>query len=248
VSKITIIIPCYNEAERLDTAVFLSWVKEVEVSLIFVNDGSTDGTEDVLRALCEQAALGMSYFSLDKNSGKAEAVRRGLEHALAEDADIVGYLDADLATSLTEAETIVEQLITSDRKVAMGARVALADRDIQRGLMRHYLGRAFATFASSGLRATFYDTQCGAKFFKASEHLSQVLKDPFETRWVFDVELLWRLLYGPYDSPSYTRHDFMEVPLKSWKDQAGSKINMGQTASIVADCCRLLALFAKVKQ
>ena len=163
-SKITIIIPCYNEAARLDTDAFIRWVKEVEVSLVFVDDGSSDDTASVLKDICVAAEEGASYFSLPKNKGKAEAVRQGLSHAFSTGAEIAGYLDADLATSLQEAETIIERLIDSDKKVAMGARVALADRDIRRGLMRHYLGRAFATFASSGLKATFYDTQCGAKF------------------------------------------------------------------------------------
>ena len=191
---------------------------------------------------------GVSYFSLERNQGKAEAVRQGLLHAFSQGAQIAGYLDADLATSLQEAETIIEKLMEEDKKVAMGARVALVDRDIRRGLMRHYLGRAFATFASSGLKATFYDTQCGAKFFRDTERLTQALSQPFTTRWVFDVELLWRLLYGPYDGYPYDSQDFMEIPLRAWQDQPGSKLSVGQTASIVADCFRLLGLFSKVSK
>ena len=247
-SKITIIIPCYNEADRLDTQAFVTWVKEVDVSLVFVDDGSTDNTASLLQELCSEAQEGASYFSLEKNQGKAEAVRQGLLHAFSTGADLAGYLDADLATSLAEAEIIIEKLLASDKKVAMGARVALADREIQRGLVRHYLGRVFATFASSGLKATFYDTQCGAKFFRNTVRLQETLALPFETRWVFDVELLWRLLYGPFESVPYDSNAFMEVPLQAWQDKAGSKLNMGQTASILADCFRLLGLFTKVSK
>ena len=152
----------------------LLFVKEVEVSLVFVDDGSSDDTASVLKDICLAAEEGASYFSLPKNKGKAEAVRQGLSHAFSTGAEILLVIwTRDLATSLQEAETIIERLIASDKKVAMGARVALADRDIRRGLMRHYLGRAFATFASSGLKATFYDTQCGAKFLGEATVCSQ---------------------------------------------------------------------------
>ena len=108
--------------------------------MVFVDDGSSDDTASVLKDIC--LAKRRAFIFRIKNKGKAEAVRQGLSHAFSTGAEIAGYLDADLATSLQEAETIIETLIASDKKVAMGARVALADRDIRRGLMRHYLGRA----------------------------------------------------------------------------------------------------------
>ena len=245
VSKITIIIPCYNEAERLDVQAFLAWVREVEVDLLFVDDGSTDNTLDILEEMSDESQGAAQHIFLAENQGKAEAVRQGMLHAFSAGADLVGYLDADLATSLVEAERIIEALMASDKKVAMGSRVALIDRDIERTATRHYLGRAFATFASAGLGARFYDTQCGAKFFKASPRIMAALENPFITKWVFDVELLWRLMYAPFEEAPYSAMEFMEVPLKAWEDKQGSKIGMGQTANIFADCMRLMTLFAK---
>ena len=113
-----------------------------------------------------------------QKQGQSRGRPSGAFTRLFDRSEIAGYLDADLATSLQEAETIIERLIASDKKVAMGARVALADRDIRRGLMRHYLGRAFATFASSGLKATFYDTQCGAKFLGEATVCKPLYQNP----------------------------------------------------------------------
>ena len=244
-SKITVVIPCYNEADRLKTSQFLAWVREVDVGLLFVDDGSTDNTLDLLEEMAAQSDGLVQCMFLDKNRGKAEAVRQGMVRAFSEGADLAGFLDADLATSLTETERIIEALMASERNIAMGARVATIDRDIQRNATRHYLGRVFATFASIGLSASFYDTQCGAKFFKATPRLLAALETPFKTKWVFDVELLWRLMYAPLPGTAYAPRDFMEVPLQAWIDQKGSKLSAGQTASIAVDCMKLLALFAK---
>ncbi|EOD30730.1 hypothetical protein EMIHUDRAFT_456488 [Emiliania huxleyi CCMP1516] len=79
---LALVVPCYNEEERLRSAAFVSYLAETPtVRLIFVDDGSSDGT----------------------NCGKAEAVRRGMLHALESDAQYgaVGFWDSDLATPLS---------------------------------------------------------------------------------------------------------------------------------------------------
>ena len=85
--------------------------------------------------------------------------------------------------------------------------------DIDRSAVRHYLGRVFATAASLILQARVYDTQCGAKLFRAGPALSDALATPFLSRWAFDVEFLGRLLIGSPAVPPLPLSAVVEVPL-----------------------------------
>jgi dolichyl-phosphate beta-glucosyltransferase len=224
-----VVVPCYNEEHRLDTAAFLSLAREPGVGLLFVDDGSTDHTVDKLRTLADDGEGRVAWMSLPKNRGKGEAVREGLRVALAGGARIVGYMDADGSTPGSEVARLLDEMRARDVSVIFGARVALLGNDIQRKRYRHYLGRVFATAASIILRLPVYDTQCGAKFFRDSPALREALGTPFVSRWAFDVELIGRLLVGnpaagvaPLGS-----HEFLEVPLRVWHDVAGSKLRLG---------------------
>ena len=223
--KTIIVVPCYNESSRIHEGEYLSALPDSNFHLLFVNDGSTDATQTKLQKLCSQSAGKASLLSLDKNQGKAEAVRLGLLQALASGAEYVGYLDADLATPLSEMKRLVSELEQSECQAIFGSRVALLGHDIQRKPFRHYLGRIFATAASLILGIPVYDTQCGAKVFQASELLNASLSESFKSRWVFDVEIIGRLLIGDKHTPGMELSAFREVPLRAWKDVSGSKIS-----------------------
>src|SRR5262245_6982873 len=81
--RVTIVVPCYNEAQRLDVEAFRSFVAEdLKRQLLFVDDGSEDETAEVLVSLCARLPEQMHILRLEANRGKAEAVRRGLLRAL----------------------------------------------------------------------------------------------------------------------------------------------------------------------
>ena len=102
---IAVLIPCYNEELRLNLAAFGRFLRsESRCRLLFVNDGSRDGTLKLLRRLEQEHARRVDVIDLSRNSGKAEAVRCGVRYALERGADYVGYWDADLATPLTPDE------------------------------------------------------------------------------------------------------------------------------------------------
>jgi dolichyl-phosphate beta-glucosyltransferase len=225
-----VVVPCYNEEHRLDPAAFLPLAREPNVGLLFVDDGSTDGTQDKLRALAAEGDGRIAWTSLGENCGKAEAVRAGMLAALADGAKVVGYVDADGSTPAIEVLRLLEELRAHRVAVVFGARVALLGADIQRKPVRHYLGRLFATAASVMLGLAVYDTQCGAKFFRDSKTLRDALATPFASRWAFDVELIGRLLVGNSAAgvPPLRREDFLEVPLRVWHDVAGSKLRAAQ--------------------
>jgi len=206
---------------------FVAFAAEPRVSLLFVDDGSTDDTAAVLSQLAaDLGAQGLraGTLALGRNQGKGEAVRRGMLEALARGADMVGYFDADLATPPAEMIRIVTAVAAGAAEVALGARVALLGRRIVRKAHRHYLGRVFATGASLILGIAVYDTQCGAKAFRRSPALEAALGRPFSARWAFDVELLGRLLGGGDGAPGLPVTSFVEVPLMEWEDIGGSTL------------------------
>lgn len=201
------------------------------MEVILVNDGSSDGTSIVLDQLAAEWPLQIKVVTLPVNQGKAEAIRQGLLEAMgktnrsAGSIDVIGYLDADFATPAGEMLRLVEARRRSGVEVLLGSRVALAGRTIRRNPARHYLGRIFATIASSYvLKVPIYDTQCGAKLFVCTFRLRAAIDEPFRSPWAFDVELLGRLLRGT-DATALPFSEIREEPLESWFDVPGSKIS-----------------------
>jgi glycosyltransferase involved in cell wall biosynthesis len=222
--SVTIVIPCFNERARFSQEQLRRLVHTASTRVVLVDDGSTDGTWEMLQALCRQFPGRTSPLRLAHNSGKAEAVRRGMLAALADGCDVVGYLDADFATPADEMVRLVRTLQESSAEVALASRVGLLGTRIERRMPRHYLGRVFATFASLILDLRVYDTQCGAKAFRASPLLRNAISEPFHARWAFDVELIGRLLAGSGSLAGLSAKDFIEMPLRSWTDMGGSQL------------------------
>jgi glycosyltransferase involved in cell wall biosynthesis len=217
-SATTIVIPCYNESARLPKERVLALV-DAGLHVLLVDDGSTDGTALLLRLLCQSRPGRVTVLEQPDNRGKGEAVRAGFLAALKSGSRVVAYLDADFATPVEEMIRILRELMSGSAHAALGSRIAVLGAQIERRAVRHYLGRIFATFASLVLRVPVYDTQCGAKAFRASPALAAALSEPFHARWAFDVELIGRLL-----AAGLTVDDFIEVPLRRWVDVAGSRL------------------------
>jgi glycosyltransferase involved in cell wall biosynthesis len=218
-SRATVVVPCFNEERRLQPEGLLQLLADPSVDLTLVDDGSSDGTLSKLEEIRQRQPTRVNVVALTRNSGKAEAVRAGMKDALSRGSAIICYLDADLATPPGEMLELIKHLEHGPFDVVLGARVALLGRHIERQPVRHYLGRVFATLASLSLDLRVYDTQCGAKAFRATKELAAALEAPFSSRWVFDVELLGRLL-----TAGVAPERFAEVPLKEWRDVKGSNL------------------------
>jgi glycosyltransferase involved in cell wall biosynthesis len=151
-----LVVPCYNEAGRLDVDAFARFVSaRTDVHLLFVDDGSTDNTSQVLNDLAARSTGRISTVILPANVGKAAAVQHGIVVAFESQPELVGYWDADLATPLTAIDEFLEVLDTNrDIDIVMGARVKLLGRHVERHAIRHYFGRIYATvgFDSAGHR------------------------------------------------------------------------------------------------
>ncbi|MEP6508516.1 MAG: glycosyltransferase [Gemmatimonadales bacterium] len=241
-SNSIVVIPCYNEAERLDTAAFSAFAAAIpDVRLLFVDDGSTDDTLMVLEQLRESNPTQLLTRSLPENRGKAEAVRHGLLEACAAHPDYVGFWDADLATPLEDIPVFTK--LMDDRpgiEMVFGSRVNLLGRHVHRNLVRHYLGRVFATAAAATLGVGIYDTQCGAKLFRVTDGFVSRLQEPFIGGWIFDVEMIAREIRArrASDLPP-VRDVIFEYPLMVWRDVKGSKLRLTDWFVVAATLARI---------
>ena len=222
-----IVVPCYNEEKRLDVASFRDFSDRSHgITFLFVDDGSTDETLQLLQSLQATDPNKFSVLSLPQNQGKAEAVRRGVLTAIESQPDYVGFWDADLATPLHAIPKFVD-LVESrpDLEMIMGSRVKLLGRKIERRRSRHYLGRVFATAVSTILGLDVYDTQCGAKLFRVTPSIGTLFQQPFLSRWIFDVEILARLIKARRGTKLPQPEEVIyEFPLTEWRDIPGSKL------------------------
>lgn len=236
-----VVIPCYNEASRLDTEALLEATRMWPMlSFVLVDDGSSDGTLVLLESLRARAPEAFEVLSLPKNQGKAEAVRQGMLAAFARSPELVGYFDADLATPLAELAPMAKYFDDARVQLVMGSRVKLLGRQVSRSPLRHYLGRVFASSASVILGLEVYDTQCGAKLFRNTPSMQKLFDQPFSVTWTFDVELLARLsalaAQGELPAPEQT---VIEHPLAEWRDVSGSKLRPDAALRAVAELGRI---------
>ncbi len=211
-----LIIPCYNEENRLPIDEFLRAADQYY--LIFVNDGSSDDTKDYLKKLTHQ---NVAIINLPENVGKANAVRAGML-SFAKDEKFkqvqwMGFLDADLATPIEEIKEFhrYRETFHIEAKSIWGSRIYKLGSHIERKARRHYVGRIFATAAHLICGIETYDSQCGAKIFHVSL-VEKAFKEPFLSRWLFDIEIYLRL----------KNEKIVEYPLKYWKDVDGSKVSL----------------------
>ena len=216
--NVCLIVPCFNEAHRLDLPAFEKATATPGLWIVFVDDGSTDGTAALVRGHCSERIY---LVQLERNSGKAEAVRQGMLRAATlpffAGLDWIGYWDADLSTPVWEIPNFLryQAFCGVDADAIIGSRVARLGSDIRRSLLRHAVSRVFVTVASLWLGIKAYDSQCGAKLIRPTL-VTRCFGDPFVTRWLFDIEILLRL----------GEASVLEYPLKSWHDVGGSKLKL----------------------
>jgi glycosyltransferase involved in cell wall biosynthesis len=219
---ILFVVPCYNEAERLNASKFIEFLKKnKEVNIIFSDDGSTDTTLTILEKIRTKIPNKVFIFKNKINKGKAAAVYAAFQYAHKFlTFDKIGYLDADLATSLEEGFDI-STYIKNEIQFAFGSRIRKIDNIIIRKYHRFFIGRVIATVISYQLKIPVYDTQCGCKFF--SKELSEsIFIEPFISKWLFDVEIFHRIIKakGIENIVKISK----EIPLKLWIDTDDSKV------------------------
>lgn len=219
----SIVVPVYNEASRISSSLarISAYFAEItpDAEIIFVDDGSTDGTVPIAR---EFAASHPQVRVLEEpHRGKASAVLAGMEAARGE---IVGFMDVDLATPLETWEQC-RDAIRNGAGVAIGSREGVGANRVGEPEYRHIMGRIFNGLVRLLLLPGIDDSQCGFKFFSRDAlntilprqrlyRNADVLTIPRVT--AFDVELLFiARLHG---------YDIAVIPV-TWQYGDHSKVN-----------------------
>jgi len=184
--KISLIIPVYNDENIIEKTLekLRLFIKEDpdEWDVLIVNDGSTDGSLQILENYKSRFYKIVSY---KKNKGKGFAVKKGVEHAVG---DSICFTDSDLAYSFENLKKIV--LLLDKYDIVIGSRSLSTDNHENISLSRRILGKGFNKFTRYILKYDFKDTQCGLKAFRRD-----VAKDIFSRQTLhgfsFDTEVLY---------------------------------------------------------
>ena len=189
---VQIVIPAFNEADRLPRTLVLlgSWVREARpawshLEVIVVDNASTDGTADVARSMSTSEVPVTVLHCAEP--GKGAAVRAGM---LATSADVVAFVDADGATSF-EAFTEAFQHIGNGADIAIGSRAVTGSVTMARHSGLRERGAAAYRWCTARLVADVRDTQCGFKVFRG-RLARRVFAETRTNGFSFDVEVLGR--------------------------------------------------------
>lgn len=241
-----VVIPCYNEEERLLSAEFTNYIDKYSgYHLCFVNDGSKDKTLEVLHSLQKGREDFITVYDCEKNGGKAEAVRLGMLHmAQKEDLDYIGFLDADLSTDLSDFDDLVKTIETSNFKIVSGSRMARMGADITKESARKIISLTINLIIRKILKMDFNDTQCGAKIFH-KEIINIAFSKKFVTQWIFDVEIFKRI--SLHFGLQKAKEMLCEQPLKRWIHADGSKLSMKDSIKIIGQLGQIVWVYRKPK-
>ena len=208
--KLSIIVPCYNEAKDIlnKSQIILEKMKSlfIESELILVNDGSKDDTKSVLEKIEGAKAIGY-----ESNRGKGGAVKYGIENA---SGDYVLFMDADLSTDLSAVDTLIPLLGQYD--LIIGSRHHKDSKiPIKQPASRRFIGWWCRHIVNMVFHFHYTDTQCGFKAIKM-EAAKNIVSKQLVNGFAFDVEYLYIAKLNKYS--------IKEIPV-IWRDDRGSTVS-----------------------
>jgi len=213
---LSVVIPVFNESRRLgpplrEMARYLA-EQSFSAELIVVDDGSRDGTFDLVCALAPELPIPLRALRYAENRGKGHAIKVGFDAARG---DRILFSDVDLSTPIESAADLLASLDAGADIVVGSRKMSGAMILVRQPRLRETLGRVFTALVRWGI-ANVSDATCGFKAFRAEvgrDIFSRVRIDD----WSFDAEVLFLadlLGYG-----------VVEVPVR-WRDEAGTKVDL----------------------
>ena len=220
---ISLVIPLYNEEKRLEPRLtesleFLIQHLDIPFEVVFVNDGSTDRTLEMLNGAKEAfPSVSIKILSYAKNEGKGFAVKTGIMNARAEK---IIACDADFSITLDEIDKFIKDL--DDYDVVIGSKKhALTNTIVKQKILRRFLGKAFTGLVNYVFGLSYTDVTCGFKGFKSSV-AKELFSKQITKRWSYDAEVLFLANKKGFK--------IKEIPVE-WKHVEGGSI------SPVAESC-----------
>ena len=230
---VCVILPVYNEQACIQTtfdAILKYAWGHPHFTFIFVNDGSSDRTKQIITASIHAAKTHqIQLISYQPRAGKGYAVKRGIDYA---DAEFICYLDSDLAYSLNHLDLLVEKLHYAD--VAIGSRSLAIGNSKDLKFSRKVAGKMFNFLSRKILNLNYRDMQAGLKGFRKPAAKTLFAQQEL-TGFSFDVELLYLAKKWGYA--------IVEVPAKV-SDQHQTKVS---TVNLLQDSIRMLIDLLKIR-
>lgn len=211
--KLSVIVPVYNE--RNTVAEIIRRMREVELpvelEIVLVDDGSTDGTREVLPQITDSTVRVVLH---ERNKGKGAAIRTGLTHVTG---DMVLIQDADLEYDPEDWPKLLAPLLSGKSKVVYGSRFTGERRNM---MFWHWIGNRMLSLATNILyNTTLSDMETCYKLFDREVIDSLTLK---ANKFDFEPEVTAKILKKKiriYEVPiSYSGREFDEGKKITWRD------------------------------
>lgn len=241
--KIAIIIPAYNEEKRIGKTLeaYYGFFDEktkaggVDFEILVVINNTIDKTEEIVKKQMKGKKR-ISYLNL-KRGGKGLAVVEGFKEMLNRNADLIGFVDADMATPPEEFHRLANSINNFEGIIASRYLKGAVVKPKQ-SWQRIAVSRAFNFLIRSLLFLPYRDTQCGAKIFKR-EAVKKIVPEITMSQWAFDVDLLFQ---------AKRRGLRIKESPTVWADREYSKINFLRSGPKMAlGVIRLRLLHSPVK-
>jgi len=213
-SKVSLIVPVYNEANRLQSSIIK--VKKalqnlgVCFEIIITEDGSTDGSGKIAEELEHKDPV-IKHLHSDRRLGRGEALKRAFKVSTG---DVFIYTDIDLSTDLRHLEDLLEA-IEKGADIAVGSRL-IKGAHVKRPFPRNIASRLYNNLVRLLLRSPLHDHQCGFKAFKRSSVID-IISEVEDKYWFWDTEVIIRAVKQGYS--------VVEVPV-TWTYSRTSKVRL----------------------
>jgi glycosyltransferase involved in cell wall biosynthesis len=213
--EVSVVLPAYNEANSLDSAVpkIMKALDEISLSyeIIVAEDGSTDGTDKVAALLSERYS-GVKHLHREERLGRGAALNNAFKKASGR---ILVYMDVDLATNVAQLKSLVSAVNEEGYDFATGSRM-LSESKVERSRTRDVVSRAYNFLVRAMLGSEVKDHQCGFKAFRRKP-LMKILDEVAANHWFWDTEILVRA--------SRKGYRIKEIPVE-WTSGQETKVNL----------------------